>query len=198
VVQVGFILASALTRLLLYEQAYGFTRLRTYTHLFIPWMGVALVLFLVLLFLSRLRLFAPAAAACAIGFAGTLNLVNIDNFILNRNVERLEETGEIDVQYLASLSEDVAPELVELVQDLEHEDEETMLRELACWSVQLDTQMEELSWPSTHLSRYTARDAFKQLQANFEAFEVYQEEWGNWWVEVEGDEFYCAHQYWFR
>ncbi len=42
----GVILASALMRLLLYENAYGFTRQRTYTHVFIFWMAAGLAVFL--------------------------------------------------------------------------------------------------------------------------------------------------------
>jgi hypothetical protein len=198
VLQVGVILASALTRLLLYEEAYGFTRLRTYTHLFIPWMGVALVVFLVLLFLAKLRYFAPAVAVCAIGFTVTLNLVNIDVFILGRNVNRYEESDDLDVRYLASLSEDTAPEIVDLVQDLSGEEKEDLMRELACWHVQLETQMEEQTWPSTHLSRLAAKDAFEPFQETFESYEITQEEWGNWVVRVDGDERLCAHQSGFR
>ncbi len=48
VAQVGVILASAFTRLNLYEQAYGFTRLRSFTHLFIIWLGVLLTAIAVL------------------------------------------------------------------------------------------------------------------------------------------------------
>jgi len=196
VVQVGFILASALTRLLLYEEAYGFTRLRTYTHLFIPWMGIALVVFLVLLFMAKLRYFAPAVALCAIGFTVTLNLVNIDVFILGRNVNRYEESEDLDVRYLASLSEDTVPELVDLVQDLSREEKEDLMRELACWQVQLETQMEEQTWPSTHLSRLSARDAFGVLEDDFISYEIYQEDWGTWMVRVGGDERLCAQQSW--
>jgi hypothetical protein len=161
-------------------------------------MGVALVVFLGLLFVGKLRYFAPAVALCAIGFAATLNLVNIDVFILDRNVNRLEEMEELDILYLASLSEDAAPELVALLQELSGEEYTNMLRELACWNVQLEGQMEQLTWPSTHLSRLSAKDAFQYLQESFEQFEIYQEDWGSWWAIANGEEFFCAHQTWPR
>ncbi len=94
---VGVILASAYLRLQLYEQAYGFTRLRAYTHVAIIWMGVAFVLFLVLLFAGNLRAFAPAAVGVALGFALTLNLLNVDDFIVRRNAERARAGSELDI-----------------------------------------------------------------------------------------------------
>ncbi|MFA9404023.1 MAG: DUF4153 domain-containing protein, partial [Anaerolineales bacterium] len=74
VVMLGVILVSAWQRLLLYEGAYGFTELRTYTHVFIPWLALHLVVFLFLLFRGNLRRFAPFAALGTLGFVVTLNL----------------------------------------------------------------------------------------------------------------------------
>jgi len=196
IIQVGVILASALKRLLLYEAAYGFTRLRTYTHLFIPWMGVALVVFLGLLLVGKLRHFAPAVALCAIGFTVTLNLVNIDVFIVDQNRARLEETGDVDLQYLANLSEDAIPELAMLAQDASEEVREDLLLELACWDAQLERQLQDLSWPSTHISRLEARNALEGLEESFKPYAVYQEDWGWWEVFYKGEARTCAHQTW--
>jgi hypothetical protein len=198
ILQVGVILASALTRLLLYEEAYGFTRLRTYTHIFIPWMGVLLVAFLVLLLVGRLRKFAVAVALGAMGFAFTLNLLNVDAFIVERNVARLEEKGRLDVYYLARLSEDAVPDLVELAGSSTKEVREELLPELACWNAQLETQMEGQTWPSTHLSRLAARDAFQDLQEDFASYEILQDDWGFWMIHGEDEEINCAHQSWDR
>jgi hypothetical protein len=198
ILQVGVILASALTRLLLYEEAYGFTRLRTYTHIFIPWMGVLLVAFLVLLLVGKLRKFAIAIALGAMGFALTLNLMNVDAFIVNRNVARLEVKSRLDVYYLAGLSEDAVPDLVELAESSSEEVREELLPELACWNAQLEDQMEEQTWPSTNLSRLAARDAFQELQEDFAHYEVFQDDWGLWLIHGEDEEISCAHQAWSR
>ncbi|MGD8813947.1 MAG: DUF4173 domain-containing protein, partial [Anaerolineales bacterium] len=82
---VGVILASALVRLLLYENAYGFTRLRTYTHVAIYWMGALFATFLAMLLLNQLRRFPHTVAIGAVGFALTLNLLNVDAFIVRQN-----------------------------------------------------------------------------------------------------------------
>jgi len=59
VLMLGVALASALIRLQLYENAFGFTRLRAYTHIFIFWLAALLVAFLVLLSMRRLRRSQP-------------------------------------------------------------------------------------------------------------------------------------------
>jgi hypothetical protein len=111
VVLIAVILASAFQRLLLYEAAYGFTRLRTYTHVFMLWLGVLLAAVVVLEILRRERLFVTAGLLAAIGFAVTLNLLNVDAFIVRQNVGRAPEGKGLDVAYLASLSSDSVPEL---------------------------------------------------------------------------------------
>jgi hypothetical protein len=111
VVLIAVILASAFQRLLLYEAAYGFTRLRTYTHVFMLWLGVLLAAVVVLEILRRERLFVTAGLLAAIGFAVTLNLLNVDAFIVRQNVSRAPEGKGLDVAYLASLSSDSVPEL---------------------------------------------------------------------------------------
>ncbi len=56
---ISVMLASAFLRLLLYEHAFGFTRLRIYTHVAIVWMGLLFLVFFGLLLREDLRRFAP-------------------------------------------------------------------------------------------------------------------------------------------
>jgi hypothetical protein len=114
VLLVGVMLASAFVRLQLYEQAYGFTRLRTYTHAAILWMGVLFVAFLALLFAERLRGFALAFVVACLGFSATLAAINVDEFIVRHNVERQVAGEELDLPYLFQLTDDAIPELVAL------------------------------------------------------------------------------------
>jgi hypothetical protein len=160
VVMVGVILASAYLRLQLYEQAYGFTRLRAYTHVAILWMGVAFVLFLVLLFVGNLRAFAPAAVGVALGFALTLNMLNVDDFIVRRNAERAQAGSELDTYYIANLSEDAVPALASVGASLSPAERGDLLPRLACWQAALDRRAGE-GWPSTHLSVLRARAALE-------------------------------------
>jgi hypothetical protein len=196
IVQVGIILASALKRLLLYEQAYGFTRLRTYTHVFIPWMGILLLVFLALLLVGKVRYFAVAVSLGAMGFLVTLNLLNIDAFIVKRNIARLDESGEVDIGYLAGLSEDAVPSLAYFADGASGEIREALMPELACWQVQLVDQLEEHQWPSFHLSLSTANRILSDLVEEFRPYTVHQEYWGQWQVEYQGESAVCHHQWW--
>ena len=88
VLLVGVILVSAFQRLLLYEAAYGFSRLRMYTHVFMIWLGLLLAVVVVLDLLRRERLFPLAALLASLGFAATLALINVDGSIVRQNVAR--------------------------------------------------------------------------------------------------------------
>jgi len=114
---VGVMLYSAFERLMLYETAYGFSRLRAYTHVFMIWLGVLLLVVVVLDILRRERAFALAALLVSIGFAATLALMNVDGFIVRQNVARLAAGADLDVATLASLSSDSVPALVESLLD---------------------------------------------------------------------------------
>ena len=110
---VAVILVSAFQRLLLYEDAYGFTRLRTYTHIFMIWLGILLLATATLEWFGRLRYFALAALLACLGFGLSLNLVNVDAFIVRQNITRLIQQAELDTAYLADLSDDAVPALFE-------------------------------------------------------------------------------------
>ena len=86
---VSVILVSSFQRLLLYEDAYGFTRLRTYTHVFIIWLGALLLAVSLLELFQKQGYFALATLAAAIGFVVTLNVINVDGFIARQNVARM-------------------------------------------------------------------------------------------------------------
>ena len=79
-------LVSAYQRLALYEVAYGFSRLRTYTHVILIWIGLLFAAVVVLEVLHRERAFAFAALIASIGFAVSLSLLNVDAFIARQNI----------------------------------------------------------------------------------------------------------------
>ena len=105
------VVASALFRIHVYEEAYGFTRLRLLVSAFEGWLGLVVVLVLVAGITLR-GWWVPRAALLA-GACTLLALaaLNPDAFIADRNVERYAETGKIDWYYLDSLSDDAAPAL---------------------------------------------------------------------------------------
>jgi hypothetical protein len=195
VVMLGVILVSAWQRLLLYEGAYGFTELRTYTHVFIPWLALHLVVFLILLFRGNLRRFAPFAALGTLGFVVTLNLLNVDAFIVRQNVKRFEQTGEIDLVYLKYLTDDAVPGLVEFSRVAPEDMREELLASLACRRAMQGDRQEDLDWPSWHASHKRAMTLLDELAA-LDAYTVEFEDW-NWMVSGPGvEKEYCDYWYW--
>jgi hypothetical protein len=172
VVLVGVILVSAFQRLLLYEGAYGFTRLRTYTHVAILWMGVLFAVFLALLLAGQLRRFAPAVAAGAVGFALTLSLLNVDGFIVRQNAARLVVTGKIDLDYLGSLSDDAVPEMVRLAMVTTGVTQEGLLGQLACRRLELSQHTGLPDWPGAHWGRAAAERALVSIAGSLAAYRV--------------------------
>lgn len=110
----GVLLVSASQRMLLYEDQYGFTTLRVYTHVFMLWLGVLFVVFLLALFRLRTRVFSLGVLLVMIGYLGTLNLMNVEGYIAQRNVARAAERREIDFSYLNGFSADAVPAILDL------------------------------------------------------------------------------------
>ncbi|MBI1258275.1 MAG: DUF4173 domain-containing protein [Chloroflexi bacterium] len=112
----GVILVSASQRMLLYEDAYGFTLLRVYTHVFMIWLGVLFVIFLLALFRVRARIFSLGVLFVMIGYVGTLDVMNVEQYITERNIARVQEGYDLDFYNLSSYSVDAAPPMIALYQ----------------------------------------------------------------------------------
>jgi len=145
-------LVSALQRLSLYEETFGYTHLRVYVHVFMVWLGIAFAIFLWTFLASRPHRFPFGAFLAALGFLATLNMLNPDGFIAEQNLRRYWSTGRLDVAYLLNLSEDAMPQVLTL---LETPDES--VRQMAGSALDyrlqiLDLRAAQTGWPSTHLS----------------------------------------------
>jgi Domain of unknown function (DUF4173) len=106
------VLASALKRLELYEEAFGFTRLRLLAHAAILWLGALFVLIVAAGVLKRTRRLPRATVALSAAAALAFALANPDARIAEHNIKRFEHTGQIDRAYLRHLSADAAPALI--------------------------------------------------------------------------------------
>src|SRR4030067_722704 len=106
--------------------AYGFSRLRTYTHVFMIWLGLLLVVVVVLEMLRREHAVGLVMVLAALGFVISLSALNVDAFIVKQNIEReIRGTGDetiaqgradLDAQYFLDLSDDAVPSLVNAYQ----------------------------------------------------------------------------------
>jgi len=168
-------LLSAYYRLSLYEEAYGFSRLRTYTHVFMIWLALLLLAVVVLDLLQRQRTFAFAAILTLIGFSASLILLNVDAFIANHNVQRAVEGNELDVSYLASLSPDAVPALVDwynnpgLSPDLQDE----VGASLAC--INADPTQRDTDWRAFNYSIWKADQALATIDLS--DYKIDDDEW---------------------
>lgn len=103
------VVGSALHRMNLYQEAYGFTTLRLTVDVFEGWLGVVVLLVMVVgglghgRWLPRLALVTGAVAV--LGLAA----INPDAWVAGRNIDRYESTGKLDIHYLQGLSADAAP-----------------------------------------------------------------------------------------
>ena len=108
------VLASALHRLDLYEEAYGFTRLRLAVHALLLF-GGALLACVIPALVSVRRDWLPRATVALAGVAALAFWVgDPDARIAAHNVARSESTGRIDAAYLGRLSADAVPALMRL------------------------------------------------------------------------------------
>ncbi|MBZ0319112.1 MAG: DUF4173 domain-containing protein [Anaerolineae bacterium] len=167
IVLTGVILVAAWRRLALYEDAYGYTQLRFASAVFMGWLGVLLAILLAdVLLHRRLVVFFVGALVCMFGYVGTLNALNMDQFIARHNVERFDETGKIDVPYLLSLSDDAIPAMVSLIDapDLEEADRETLLTGLANRLEVLDRDHAERKGADYHWGKDQAWQALDQYR----------------------------------
>ena len=158
---VGVMVISALLRLLLYEEIYGFTRLRTYSHVAIIWLGALFVPYLVALLANRLRWFAPGALLCLLGFAATLNGLNVDRFIAAHNIDRSTRNSKLHTRYLLTLSDDALPELIPLLAGEDAEVKAVLGPGLACRVDRLAQDYGQAGWQSMHLAHQAAWDALQ-------------------------------------
>lgn len=173
----GILLASAFQRLLLYEEAYGFTRLRTYPHVFMVWVGVLLVVFLLTTVISRPRLFVFGGLLAALGFLMTLNVLNVDALVARQNIARYHATGKLDAPFLAALSDDATPELLPLLNAKEEDVRAVIGGALHARLNRLEAQAAASGWPGWHWSRAQALALLKGWQPQLERYEPQEYYW---------------------
>ena len=141
------IVASAINRMWLYQQAYGFTVLRLLVLTFELWLGAGfLIAQLAVLRLRPTRLARPMIAAGVLALLG-LAVLDPERFIAEHNVARLADTGKVDTLYLVTLSADAVPALLELPEPRRS----CVLAQIA------DRLADPDDWRSRNLSREVAR-----------------------------------------
>jgi hypothetical protein len=199
-------LVSAFQRLMLYETAYGFSRLRAYTHVFMIWLALLLVTVVVLEIMRRERIAGLALVSAALGFVISLTLLNVDAFIVKQNVQReirgaadkslTQGRVDLDAQYFLDLSDDAVPALASAFQNksLPVAVREKVGAALFCKRYDRELNEKALPWQGFHFSHFTADRIFSNLKKGLDAYKVTDT---NWPVKINtpaGEEFSC-YQY---
>ncbi len=115
IVQVGVIMASALKRLSLYEDAYGFTITRFNGHVFIFFLAAVFACLVYAIYKNRSESFVlrTVVIACA-SYVLLLNVLNPEAVIAQMNIDRYKQGKEIDAYYLMYFSGNAIDQKLEL------------------------------------------------------------------------------------
>ncbi|GAB4494905.1 MAG: hypothetical protein OHK0052_01110 [Anaerolineales bacterium] len=196
---VGVMLVSAFQRLLLYEQTYGFTRWRTYPHVFMIWLGILLAALVVLEWLGRTRAFGLTLLACSLGFGLTLNFMNVDGWITRQNILLAQSGSPLDVDYLLILSADSTPTVIRAYQNpsLPQDLRDQLGAVLVCQQARFTETAQQQHWQSYNFSLAHAVRLLNDQTSNLSGYTLtgrsgaYSVEWqnktqdckGNWYLE---------------
>jgi Domain of unknown function (DUF4173) len=112
-VALELVLVSAFRRVILYEQAYGFTTGRLFPQAYM--VAMSLVLIALALEVARGGIsisFGRRVAEIALGVFTVLVFWNYEAWIVNQNIDRVAQSGKFDWDYTNRLSRDAIPTLV--------------------------------------------------------------------------------------
>jgi Domain of unknown function (DUF4173) len=142
------VLASAFKRLGLYEEAFGFTRLRLMADAHIMWLAAVLLATAAAVVSGRARWLPRGIVALSAAGALAFALSNPDGRIARENAAR----GDVDLAYLAGLSADAAPALARLGGDAP----------CAVWRIRADLERPD-GLAGANLARSRARGAVARV-----------------------------------
>jgi hypothetical protein len=155
----GIMLYSAFMRLGLYEEAYGFTMSRILAHSFMGLIGVILAFTLLKIWYVRLSLSRFYIITVIIFYSG-LNIVDLNGWIVDKNIERYEDTGKIDLYYFDQMAYAGTLGLIEIYK---MDPALPGLKEVLIEEKEGIVHLDE-SWQSANLVEKDAKDALEKLK----------------------------------
>ncbi|MDL4842864.1 DUF4153 domain-containing protein [Aquibacillus rhizosphaerae] len=148
----GVMLASAFQRLSLYESAYGFTIDRILAHAFMIFLMIIFTYTFIRIWIEKLSLIHFYIIASLL-FYTAINVVSLENIIVDNNIERYEQTGKIDVDYLSRLSSSGLEGMIQLYEkDPNYPDLQMLLIEKK-EAIKYDDQ----NWQSYNIQKHQVR-----------------------------------------
>jgi hypothetical protein len=155
------IVGVAIRRMMLYENAYGLTMLRLYVVVFAAWLGLALLLVGGLLAsVRRDRAWFPGVASLSLlGVLLVLNVVNPEAVVARHNLRRSPTEAPVDETYLADLSDDAVPTIVDLLPRLDDSTRARVIAAVGCTG----NASGDRGWAAMNLARGNADHARAKL-----------------------------------
>jgi hypothetical protein len=163
----GVVLVSAFVRLSIYQQMYGWTELRFYVLAAIILLAFGVIATLVAIALCKVGTVPKLVLGAALAIALACNFIGPQAFVTAQNVERAAnsalvpaegKTG-LDTDYLASLSSDVVPALLQSLDRLPANERAQVIGLLRAKAYELRHDPSSSAWQSWNLSRQGALDA---------------------------------------
>jgi uncharacterized protein DUF4153 len=139
------VLFSAFRRVILYEQAYGFTTARLFAQAYMVVMCLALVALGIEVARGSISIaFGRRVAEIALGVFTVLVFWNYEAWIVNRNVDRATQNGKFDLDYAMRLSKDAMPTLISRRNELPPDARAALDTRIAC--IPLPTERRWFEW----------------------------------------------------
>jgi len=110
-------LVSAFYRMVVYEQAYGFTYLRIFVQAFMVMLFFIFIINFIYIWHRNLAVI-KAYFIVALSVYIVLNFANVDRIIASNNIERYNRTKSIDEEYLGQLSYEAVPVITNFLKDI--------------------------------------------------------------------------------
>lgn len=149
-------LLSAHFRMSLYEEEYGYTYLRIFTHAFMLFIFVILITTLIKVWKENFYLLKSYIVVSIIAYLA-INYFNVDAFIADNNIRRFEadSTKIVDTNYLYCLSNDAVPYMIKL---LDNENEEVAMNIKDGLKYRKSRLASKSDWQSFNLADYKAKN----------------------------------------
>jgi len=200
VILVIIILISSFQRLFLYESAYGFSRLRAYSHVFMIWLGILLVAVVIIEIIKRQRAFANIALLVLMGFTVSLNSLNVDAFIAHQNINRAVQGKELDISYLSTLTGDAVPTMVKAYSssNLSPKIQDGIGASLVCYQEFIEDDSSQTQfWQSFHFSDWNAARELNKVRESLKSYQIQDDAWPIIVISPHGTEYPCQNYYFY-
>ena len=133
IVALELVLLSAFRRVLLYEEAYGFTDTRVFAQAYMIAMGLALGALAWEIWRGKISVsFGRRVAEIALAAFTVLVFWNYEAWIANKNIDRAANTGKFDARYTGYLSRDATPTIARRRAEIPRVQRDSLERIFAC------------------------------------------------------------------